>query len=112
MQHFLSFNSSTTPFPMTVQTRLHNYVDRSTKSLHASDCDDTVERNHDVGSIDQPHVPIELSTPVHHLDERPVTYVNDKNPMSHCHQDADYPGVVPDVPRRSLRAGEEVQVVG
>ena len=80
---------------MTVQTRLPNYVDRSTKNLYASHCDDTFERDQDVGLIDQPHVPIGLSTPVHHLDEGPVTYVDDKNPMSHCHQDADYPDDMP-----------------
>ena len=86
---------SDTPFPVTVKTQ------RSCDTESASD--DTIEQNHDVGISDPPHVPVELTTPVHHLDERPVTSVDDTNATSHYHQHVDYPGVVPNVPSRSLR---------
>ena len=68
-----------------------------------TDCHDTIEQDHDVEFTDPPHAPVELSTPVHHLDERPVIPVNATNPTSQCHQDADYPNDVPHIPRRSLR---------
>ena len=77
------------------------YPRRSFDTESASDCDDTIEQDHDVGFTDPPQV--ELSTPVHHLDEHSVTPVDDITPMSHCHQEADYPYDVPDDPRRSLR---------
>ena len=64
---------------------------------------DTIELDHVDRFTDPPHVPTELSTPVHYLDERPVTPVNDTNPTSLCHQDGDFPDDVPNAPRRSLR---------
>jgi len=79
------------------------YPRRSFHIESANDCDGFTEQDHNVGFTEPPLVPVQPSNPAHHLDERPVTPANDTNPTPHCHQDADYPGVVPDVPRRSLR---------
>ena len=78
------------------------YPRRSFHIEFASDCCGTTEKDHNVGFTEQRLVPVQPSNPIHYHDERPDTPASHTNPTPHCHQDADYPGVVPDVPRRSL----------
>ena len=84
--------------PNTTANPRRSFVTEST-----SECGDTIEQDRDVGFTDPPHVPTELSIPGHQLDEHPVTPVDDTNPTSHCHQDADYPDDGSNVPIRSIR---------